>query len=341
LTGDQKTRLRKRHTASAEASQEYLRGRFEWNSWTAEGFRRAIEHFEQAIAHDPKYAPAYAGISDSYCAMAYYGFVPPEVGYPRSREAAERALAIDPDTADAHASLALGHLLWQFDWPAAEREFRTALRLNPRLSVAHSTYALYLITIGQHDEALEQARTAQQLDPVSLVINMTVCWALHFGDHPEEAIRETRRTRELAPGFHEAGNLLMALYERVGRFEDAARLAFDQPIYGVRIDAAALLQAYRSGGEEAYWRSRLGALNSALGLAHASIHYGYAMLYCHLGDPELAIDHLELLLEAHSSNTVFIGVEPSFRTLHGNPRYQRVLSRLGLPTASAPHTVST
>jgi len=120
LTGAQKTRLQKRHTASAEASQEYLRGRFEWNSWTAEGFRRAVEHFERAIGYDPKYAPAYAGISDSYAAMAYYGFVPPEVGYPRARQAAEQALVIDPDIADAHASLALSYLLWQFDWAAAE-----------------------------------------------------------------------------------------------------------------------------------------------------------------------------------------------------------------------------
>jgi TolB-like protein len=170
LTGEQKKRLRKRHTSSAEASQEYLRGRFEWHSWTADGFRRAVEHFERAIAYDPKYVPAYAGISDSYSAMAYYGFVPPEVGYPRAHEAAKQALAIDPDVADAHASLALGYLLWRFDWPSAEREFRTALRLNPRLAVAHATYALYLMTIGQHDEALQEARTAQQMDPLSLLI---------------------------------------------------------------------------------------------------------------------------------------------------------------------------
>jgi serine/threonine protein kinase len=341
LTGDQKTKLRKRHTASAEASQEYLRGRFEWNTWTADGFRRAVEHFERAIAYDPKYARAYAGIADSYGAMAYHGFVPPEVGNQRAREAAEKALAIDPDVAEAHASLALGYLLWQFDWPAAERESTTALRLNPQLPVAHVTYALYLITVGRHEEALQEARIAQQMDPLSTLVNMTVCWGLHFAERWEEAVRETRRTRELAPGFQEAGNLLMTLYERLGRFEDAARLTLEQPIYGVRVDGAALLEAYRTGGPESYWRRRIGFLDDSLAEAPPSIHYGYAALYACLGDHEHAIDHLEQLVAARSSNAVFIGVDPCLRPLHGEARFQRVLSRLGVPTASARHTVST
>jgi eukaryotic-like serine/threonine-protein kinase len=341
LTGAQKTRLKKRHTASAEASQEYLRGRFEWNSWTADGFRRAVEHFERAIAYDPKYAPAYAGISDSYGAMAYYGFVPPDVGYPRAREAAEQALAIDPEVAEAHASLALGYLLWQFDWPAAERESLAALRLNPQLAVAHVHYALYLITVGRVQEALQHGRIAQQMDPVSLLTNMTICWALHFAERSEEAIRETRRTRELAPGFHEAGNLLITLYEHVGRFEDAAHLALEQPIYGVRADGAALLDAYHSGGADAYFRKRIGFLDASLSDAPPSIHYGHAVLYTRLGDTERAIDHLEQLVDAHSSNAVFIACDPSLQALRGEPRFQRVLTRLGAPTASTPHTAST
>ena len=340
LTGAQKTRLRKRHTASAEASQEYLRGRFEWNSWTAEGFRRAVEHFERAIGYHPKYAPAYAGISDSYAAMVYYGFVPPEVGYPRARQAAEQALAIDPDIADAHASLALTYLLWQFDWAAAEREFTTALRLNPQLAVAHATYALFLVTVGRHEEAIQQARMAQQMDPLSLLINMTVCWALHFADRAEEAIRETRRTRELAPGFQEAGNLLMSLYEHLGRFEEAARLTFEQPIYGVRVDGNALLEAFRSGGADAYWRKRIDYLDESAAEAPPAIHYGYATLYAGLGDTERAIDHVEALIESRASNAVFIGGEPCLRSLHSEPRFQRAVSRLGAPTVSAPHTGS-
>ena len=319
-----------------------MRGRFEWNSWTAEGFRRAVEHFERAIGYDPKYAPAYAGISDSYAAMAYYGFVPPEVGYPRARQAAEQALAIDPDIADAHASLALTYLLWQFDWAAAEREFTTALRLNPQLAVAHATYALFLVTVGRHEEAIQQARMAQQMDPLSLLINMTVCWALHFADRSEEAVRETRRTRELSPGFQEAGNLLMRLYEILGRFEEAARIPLEQPVYGVHMDAAGLLDAYRSGGEEAYLRKRIEILEATRhpGAGRPSTS---ASRRCTRGlgeadkaprSPRTAGRRPRQRLGVHRR-------DPCLRSRCVIPRMQALLTRLGLPRVSAPHTVST
>jgi tetratricopeptide (TPR) repeat protein len=341
LTGAQKKRLKKRHTASADASRAYLRGRFEWNSWTGDGFRRAVEHFEEAIEHDPRFAAAYAGLSDSYGAMAYYGFVPAGVGYPRALEAAQKALAMDPDNADAHASLALGCLLWRMDWAGAEREFTTALKLNPQLATAHATYSLYLTVMGRHEEAIAQSRAAQSIDPISLLVNMTVCWSLHFADRLEEAVRETRRTRELAPGFHEAGNLLMHLFERLGKFEDAARVALEQPVYGVPMDGAALGEAYRRGGREAYLRQRIAELNASQSHVPAAIHYGYAVVHAQLDEQDVAVHHLERLVEARSSNAVFIGVEPCFKTLRGHAGYRALLKRLDLPMASVPHTVST
>jgi serine/threonine protein kinase len=341
LTGEQKKRLRKRHTANSDAYQEYLRGRYEWNTWTPDSFRRAVEHFERAIAYDPNYALAYAGIADSYGAMAYYDFVPPDFGYPRAKEAATKAVALDPDAADPHASLALGHLFWLHDWAGAEREFTTALRLNPQHAVAHGLYAIFLITVARFDEAVNEARAAQQLDPLSVLANMSVCWSLHFAGRDEECIRETRRTRELAPGVHEVGNLLMAVYENVGRYEEAAQIAVEQPVYGVRIDGHALLEAYRQGGEEAYWRMRLAALDNALPVAPPAIHYGFAMIYARLGEREKALDHLDQLVAAKAGNAVFAAADPWLRTLWPEPRYQAIIRRLGVPTASAPHTVPT
>jgi hypothetical protein len=132
----------------------------------------------------------------------------------------------------------------------------------------------------------------------------------------------------------------MALYEHLDRFEDAARLTLEQPVYGVRIDGAALLEAYHSGGPDAYWRKRIEILDGALVEAPRAIHYGYAVLYTRLGDSTRAIDHLQRLVDAHSSNAVFIGVDPCLQPLHGDARFHRVLSRLGVPTASAPHTAS-
>jgi hypothetical protein len=127
----------------------------------------------------------------------------------------------------------------------------------------------------------------------------------------------------------------------VGRFEDAVRVTLEQPIYGVHVDGPALLEAYRSGGAEAYWRKRISFLDGSVAEAPHAIHYGYAALYAQLGDTEHAIDHVEQLVDAHDSSAVFIGVDPCLRSLHGEARFQRVLSRLGMPTASAPHTVST
>jgi eukaryotic-like serine/threonine-protein kinase len=341
LTRAEKKRLRKRHTVNPGAYQNYLRGRYEWNKWTPETFRRAVEYFERAIADDPKYALAYAGLADSFGAMAYYGFIPPEDGYPRAKEAALKALAIDPDVADAHASLALGHLFWMYDWPGAEREFKKALELNPQLPVAHALYAIFLITTGQHDESIAEARRAQQLDPISLLNNMSLCWALHFAGRDAEAIRETRRTRELAPDFLEAGNLLMNAYEMTGRIEDAVQIAREQPIYGIRADADALLKAYSEGGITAYWRKRLDFLDAAACGSPPMIHFAYAVLHARLGEAEAAISHVERLIDAHAGNAVFVAVDPSLRPLHAEPRFQAAIKRLGVPTVSAPHTVST
>jgi tetratricopeptide (TPR) repeat protein len=273
--------------------------------------------------------------------MAYYEFVPPDFGYPRAHEAATKAIALDPDVADPHASLALGHLFWRHDWAGAEREFTTALRLNPQHANARSLYAIFLITIGRFDQAIDEARTAYQLDPLSVLGNMSVCWSLHFAGRGEECIRETRRTRELAPGVHEVGNLLMAAYEGIDRYEEAAQIALEQPVYGVRIDGKLLLDAYRQGGAEAYWRTRLAALDDALTLAPSAIHYAYAVIFARLGDREKALDHLDRLVTAKTGNAVFAAADPWLRTLRQEPRYQAIIRRLGVPTASAPHTVPT
>jgi serine/threonine protein kinase len=340
LTGEQKKKLRKKPTVNPEAYQDYLRGRYHWNNWTPDSFRKALEYFDRAIAADPMYARAYAGLADTLGSMAFYGYVAPQDGFPRAGAAAQRAIELDPDLAEAHASLALGLLFWRRDWPGAEREFSAALKKNPDLAQAHALYSIYLITVGQHEESVEQARTAQRLDPLSLLVNMSVCWALHFAGRYEEAIRETQRTRELAPAFQEAGNLLIASYESLGRFEDAAAVAMEQPCYGVVIDGAALREAYRREGAAGYWRKRLEMFLNAKPSRPGMLDYGLAVMYVHLGEIPRALDHLEKLVSEPAGGAVFIAVEPALRTLRGNPRYEELLRRVGVPTASAPRTVS-
>ena len=337
LTAAQKKKLRKRSTVNPAAYQAYLRGRHHWNSWTPEGFRRALEEFQAAIDQDPVYALAYAGLGDTYGCMAYYGHIDPAQGFARANAAAERALELDADLADAHVTLGLGLLFAGWNWPEAERELKRAIALNPKHAVAHAVYSLYLTTCGRLDESLSEARAARDLDPISVFTNISVAWSHHFAGRYRDALHEALRIRDLIPGLEEAGNVLIAAYELMGRFEDAARLIGEQRSWGIRLDGAALLDAYHRGGAEAYWKARLEQMRAA-GVNAA--HFGFAIGCLKVGDRNGAIDHLEQMVEGHAGGSVFIGIDPTLRELRGDERYEALLRKVGSPMASAPHTTS-
>jgi serine/threonine-protein kinase len=333
LTPRQKTTLRKKHTVSAEAHQEYMRGRHHWHNWRPESLRKALEHLERAVEIDPGYALAYAALGDAYGTAAYYGYVLPQDGFPRSRAAALRALALEPGLAEAHVTLGLERLFWGWDWPAAERELQQALKLNAKLAVAHAFYSLYLVTCARFDEALAESRLARDLDPLSSFVNMGVAWVHLFAGNYAGAIQEAQRTRELAPGLDEAGNVLISAYNGMGRFEDAARIMAEQPYFGMKLDAARLVEALRGGGRERYLRTLLDMLEGAN--PAPPFHFAVAVVNRMLGHDEKAIDYLERMVEAHVGGAVFVGVDAVLSTLAGHPRYDALLRRVGAPTASA------
>ena len=340
LTGQQKKKLRKKPTVDPDAYQDYLRGRYHWNNWSPDGFKRALDCFERAIGRDPTYALAYAGLADTLGSMAYYGFVPPEDGFPRAKAAAQRAIELDPDVPEAHSSLALAMLFWDHDWAGAEREFKRAISLNSQLAIPHALYSIYLISVGRFDEAIDEGRHSQRLDPLSLLTNMTVCWGLHFARRTEEAIREVQRARELAPTYQDASVILMNAYEDLGRFEEAARVCSDPACFGVKADEGELIQAYRTGGPEAYWRKRLELLASAPDRP-GLLDFGYAVIYARLNEPDLALNHLERMVDLKTGGAVFIAVDPYVKRFRDLPRFKRLMERVGSPMASAPHTVPT
>jgi serine/threonine-protein kinase len=323
-----------------EAYQAYLRGRHHWNSWTSEGFRRAVEHFQRAIDLDATYALAYAGLGDTFGAMAYYGYIDPSEGFTRARAAAERALALDPALADAHVTLALGHLFACWDWTAAGEALERAIALNPKLATARSVKALFLSTCGRFDEALAEAKTGRDLDPLSPFTGMGVAWVHHFAGNRDEAVREALQVRELAPSLEEAGNVLIAAYEGSGRYEEAAGLVSSQRCWGLTLDGQALLDAYRAGGQEAYWRTRVELMSAVSRPFPSAVHYAFAIGHVVLGQIDTALEYLEQMVDAHVGGAVFIGVDPTLRELRGNERYEAILRRVGSPMASAPHTAS-
>jgi serine/threonine protein kinase/Flp pilus assembly protein TadD len=332
LSGAQKKKLKRRAKVNPEAYQEYLRGRHYFNSWTPDGFRRALEHFERAIDLDPAYAPAYSGMGDTIGCMSYYGIVPPEDGFPRAQAAAHRAVELDPELADAHGTLALGTLFFMWDWTKAEQHFKKSIELNPALASVRAFYALMLSTAGRHDEALEQARTGRQLDPLSSLVNMSVGWVLFFAGRCEEAIVELLNLRELLRGDarDEAGSVLIVTYEILGRYEEAARAATTSACFGVPLDGAALLRAWQEGGATRYWTERLAALDRAP-VPRSLIHYNYGVVLAQLGRLDEAMQHLETLADLHHGGPVFFGVDPALRPLAGQARFEALLNRIGAP----------
>ncbi len=202
LTEAQRSRLTRRDTSDSEAYQLYLRGRFFWNKRTRDGFERGVASFRQAVAKDPAYALAYAGLADSHIGMTFYHYASPHAAMPLAREAAQKALEIDDSLAEAHASLAHVKTNYEWDWAEAERLSRKAIALEPDYATAHQWYGVhYLAPMGRLEEAIAETRRAQQLDPLSAVFNAFVGASLYFARRYDEAIDECRKTIDLHPDF--------------------------------------------------------------------------------------------------------------------------------------------
>lgn len=201
LTREDEERLRTRATTDTEAYRHYLRGRYHWNRRTADGFRRATEHFREAIRIDPEYARAYTGLSDTYNVLGYYNVQAPRDSYEPAMAAARRALEIDPELAEAHASLAYALLFYSRDWEAARNHFEAAIEHDPRYASAHQWYGWYLLIMERFEETVESMERALALDPLSLVINDHLAYAYILAGRLDDAGRQIRRTQSLDPHY--------------------------------------------------------------------------------------------------------------------------------------------
>ncbi len=330
LTGQQRKRLKKRATVKPDAYDEYLRGRYHWNSWSADGFRRSLDHFERAIAIDPLYAAAWAGLGDSYCVMAYYGMAPPADLYPKARAAALKAIELDAELADPHVTLAVSALFWGWNWQEAIQTFEKATALNPQLARAHLLYALVFSTLGKHDEALRLARLARDLEPLSPVVNLGIPWALHFGGRQEESLLEARRVEELSPGFEEAGNLQMTCLEILERYDEVTAIMRRQSYWGVPVDADAVTQAFQEGGRSGYWNKRLELLQGVPETPAGHREYQIAMALGYLGRDDEAIDSLQRCINMRAGMCAFMNIDPNLESLHDHPRFAALVDQIGI-----------
>src|SRR5262249_20862335 len=239
-----------RGVENREAYQLYLRGNYYWNQRTAEGLKRAINCFNQAVELDPRLAPAHVGLADSYALLGcVHGALPPREAMPRAKAAAQVALELDEQLAEAHTAMALTLALYDWDWAGAERAYLRALKINPTHATARHWYGLLLAWMGRMDEALIELRCAQQLEPFSPIIGANVAWVLHAARRYEEAVTECRKTIEMTPNFYRARVYLGWAYEQTGDFEAAIselRLAMES--HGVGPEVTGIGHAYARVG---------------------------------------------------------------------------------------------
>jgi TolB-like protein/Tfp pilus assembly protein PilF len=199
LSGEER-KLLKRPTENVEAYQLYLQGLFYWNKWTEADLKKAADFFTQAVQKDPRYALSYAGLADTYSLLGDY-YLPPSEAWPKAKAAAMQALEIDDTLAEAHTSLALVKEHFEWDWTGADTEFRRAIELNPNSATAHHWYGDYLANMGRPEDGLRETRRAQELDPLSLIINSTLGWQLYLARRNDQAIEQLRKVLDIDAKF--------------------------------------------------------------------------------------------------------------------------------------------
>jgi serine/threonine-protein kinase len=334
LTGEQKKRMTRRYTDNTQAYQFYLKGRYYWTKKTEDGFRKGIDYFQQAIAVDPNYAPAYAELAELYTNMANYNFalIPPRDAWAKARTAAGKALQIDDSLATAHDSLAIGYYYFDWDWANAEKEFKRALELDPGLVTGYHWYAHYLFTVGRTEESFRAGHRAVALDPLDLAANAHVGWHYVFTRQYDLAVEPLQKTIDMNPEWPVARWYLGLAYEQKGSFEDAIR-EFE---YCVRVTSerpsmlALLAHAYAMAGRKKEARAVLDKLN-ALARQRYVASYPVAAVYAALGDKEQALARLERAYDEGDSWMDYLGVDPRLDSLRSDPRFVNLMRRMNLP----------
>jgi len=332
LTGEDEKRMMKSYTANAEAYQDYLQGQFWWNKRTEEGFRKGIEFFQQAIAKDPNYALAYTGLADSYSLLADYGFDPPNVGFPKAKDAALKALSLDDSLAEAHASIAYIQGNYEWDWPGAEREFRRAIALNPTYAIAHIWYCLLLDIMGRREEAVTEARRALQLDPLSLIVNRILGTSLYDARNYDQAIEQEQKTLELDSNFALTYTNLCLPYLQQSMYKEGVTACEKGFAVSPRSPGAiaALGYAYAVTGRKAEAQRLLDRLSDLSKRGYVPA-WSEAYVYTGLGEKQEAIRLLEMGLDEHSlGDFPMVKVDPIWDPLRSDPRFQDILRRMNL-----------
>jgi len=338
LTRQVEQRLSNTPRVNALAHDVYLQGQQAWNLRSKEGIERSIKEFQHALEIDSNYATAFGGLARAYALSPVYGVMTESEAMPRARDAAARATALDDSLAEGHSMMGFIKAHYEYDWPAAEREFRQALKLNPSDSYAHLFYSnSYLSPLGRHDEAIAEMKKAIELDPFSpriqSFLGRTYIWARRYDD----ALDQLQKATQIFPSFAIDHQRLAHLYAYRGEFDKAITeetrtriLAGEDPRTVVKLEDS-LRKAFVARGPRGYWEKLLELSQRSDNPPEAyTTTDGLAILYARLGEKEEALQALEQAYKERQFHMTEIGVEPAFDTLRSEPRFQDLLHRTGV-----------
>jgi DNA-binding winged helix-turn-helix (wHTH) protein/tetratricopeptide (TPR) repeat protein len=318
--------LRKAATEHPAAFDAYLRGRYFWNKLTDVWLVKARAAFEEAIAHDPSYARAHAGLADTHIALGLYEIVDPAEAWPRAREAAHRAIACDASLADAHVALAYSVLFQAWDWTTAERELRLALELSPRSAMPHLWHALFLGMQGRFMEAMRAALRAREIDPLSLTVNTVLGLQFYLARQSDEEIEQHRKTLELEPEFaigHWA--LGLALHQKKRYAEAIAAQEKAVTLCGESVAMKTVLGRYYALAGRTDDALRILAECSRIPWVSS---YRLATIHSALGESDQAFELLQNALRKKDHWMVWLKVDPMLADLRSDPRFVALRSAL-------------
>jgi TolB-like protein/DNA-binding winged helix-turn-helix (wHTH) protein/Tfp pilus assembly protein PilF len=334
LTPEDQERLARNPAVAPEGYENYLKGRYYWNKRSDENLTRAIGYFEQATKQDPRYALAYAGLSDCYAIISaeIFGTMPAAETAPKAKAAALKALEIDPTLSEAETSLATVKFNYDWDWSGAAAGFAKSIQDNPSYATAYQRYSLYLMAMGRTADSVEQIDKARELDPLSISINFSLGWRFYMARQYDRAIQQLRNTLEMDPSY-ELPHLVLGLsYAEKRDFGHAIpelRKAVELS-HGTPLMTSALANVYARSGNKAEAEKLLADLSAESKRQYVSPYY-FAVVYAGLGRPEEAINWLEKAFADRSNGLVFLKVEPELDGLRSNPRFGALQQKLNFP----------
>ncbi len=334
LSGADEAKVAKKYTDNTEAYELYLRGRYFLNRRTQAGAEKATDFFQQALAKDPNDALAYAGLSDSYTSLIFpLGAAAPKDAMFKAKEAAMRAVAIDNSLGEAHASLAYVTFFYDWDWPAAERDFKRAIELNPNNADAHHWYSHYLMAQGRIEESLVQSKQALELSPFDLIMNVHLAWHYLYARQYDQALEQIQKTVEMDRNFAQTYPWIGLIEEQRGRHAEAIA-AFQEAIRlfpgGSSVAEAELAHAYATSGKREEAQKIILKLQELAKHGYVS-SYQIAAIYAGLGEKDQTFAWLEKAYEERSGDLVNLNADQRFDNLRRDQRFADLVRRVGLP----------